>query len=307
MNHTKCTHPEAVTVVPLTDYSPIFRPQYRIKDAYVPAVNQQISEWAEEDVIEPAAPDVRWNSSLMAARKKDGHGTWSAIRTCIDPRPINARCSATPLPIPDVPALFDKVAHFYYYTTLDMRASFTQFPVAEQCRDILTFIWEGRRWRFKGAPYGLTFLPGHFQRVMNVVLADCMAFVTVFIDDICIFSRSLTEHIQHVTTVIECLNKWSLRLKPSKCYFGCRQLLLLGHLISGVGRSIDPSKLDTLSKWPLPQSSKDIMTFLGFTNYLRDYLPHYATIAAPLDKLRHLKKDFPSVWASSPTYEQAFT
>ena len=34
-----------------------------------------------------------------------------------------------------------------------------------------------------------------------------------------------------------------------------------------------------------PQTEKQVESFLGFLNFLRDFVPNYATIAAPLDKL----------------------
>ena len=36
-------------------------------------------------------------------------------------------------------------------------------------RDILTFTWKGVKHRFRCAPFGLTHLPGQFQRLTNCV------------------------------------------------------------------------------------------------------------------------------------------
>ena len=34
-----------------------------------------------------------------------------------------------------------------------------------------------------------------------------------------------------------------------------------------------------------PQTGKQVESLLGFLNFLRDFVPNYATITAPLDKL----------------------
>ena len=48
-------------------------------------------------------------------------------------------------------------------------------------------------------PFGLTNAPATFQRLMNEVLRDHLDdFVTVYLDDILIFSRSDEEHAKHL-------------------------------------------------------------------------------------------------------------
>jgi hypothetical protein len=47
------------------------------------------------------------------------------------------------------------------------------------------------------------------------------------------------------------------------------------------------------------------MRFLGFCNYLRDYVPRYASLTAPLERLKGMK-DVVGAWAKDPVYQQAF-
>ena len=48
-------------------------------------------------------------------------------------------------------------------------------------------------------PFGLKNAPSHFQRSMNLLLADLLdVCVLVYMDDILIFSKSAEEHRQHV-------------------------------------------------------------------------------------------------------------
>ena len=54
---------------------------------------------------------------------------------------------------------------------------------------------------------------------------------------------------------------------------------------------------------PQPTSSKDIQSFLGFTNYLRDFIPNYAKITKVLDELRN-ETNFKTKWTSD--HQQAF-
>jgi putative transposase len=51
-------------------------------------------------------------------------------------------------------------------------------------------------------PFGLTNAPYVFMAAMNDILSE-MWFVTVYLDDILIFSRTPEEHVLHVQAVFE--------------------------------------------------------------------------------------------------------
>ncbi len=54
-------------------------------------------------------------------------------------------------------------------------------------------------------------------------------FVSVYLDDVLIFSRTLDEHKQHLQAVVDCLAKAGLKLNPHKCRFICKEVEYLGN------------------------------------------------------------------------------
>lgn len=68
-------------------------------------------------------------------------------------------------------------------------------------------------------------------------------FVLVFFDDILIYSKDMPAHISHIQEVFQVLQSNSLKLKLSKCSFAQKDVNYLGHIISGHGVSMDPSKV----------------------------------------------------------------
>ena len=64
---------------------------------------------------------------------------------------------------------------------------------------------------------------------------------------------------------------------------------MLGYVLSGDTKVVDPTKLVVANEWPVPTTGTDVESFLGFTNYLRDHIPLYSELAAPLEKLRKFK------------------
>ena len=56
-------------------------------------------------------------------------------------------------------------------------------------------------------------------------------FVSVYLDDVIVFSRTLNDHLHHISLVIERLSQAGLKLKPCKCHFIAQEVQYLGHLL----------------------------------------------------------------------------
>ena len=79
-----------------------------------------------------------------------------------------------------------------------------------------------------------------------------------------------------------------------------------------------PKKVSQILNWPEPKEMHDLVYFLAFVNYLREYMDpcyiKYEAIFAPLRK-KEAQKDFPRAWAEGGkgkvdgqpcTYKEAF-
>ena len=62
-----------------------------------------------------------------------------------------------------------------------------------------------------------------------------ISIVSVYMDDILIFSNPLEEHIRHLTIVFERLNKYSLRISLEKYEFLLKEITFLGHTVNKDG------------------------------------------------------------------------
>ncbi|XP_022014650.1 uncharacterized mitochondrial protein AtMg00860-like [Helianthus annuus] len=118
--------------------------------------------------------------------------------------------------------------------------------------------------------------------------------VIVFIDDILVYSKSEAEHGCHLREVFETLRRERLYAMFSKCAFWLREVQFLGHVISADGVSVDPSKIEAVSKWKPPKNPSEIRSFLGLAGYYRRFIQDVSKIATPLTKLT--RKDERFVW-----------
>ena len=103
----------------------------------------------------------------------------------------------------------------------------------------------------KRMPFGLTNAPDTFQRLMETCLGNLnLHWCIIYLDDIMIFSKDLTSHLERLKAVFQKLEEAGLKLKPSKCELFQRKLAYLGHVISAKGVATDESKIEDIKNWP---------------------------------------------------------
>jgi hypothetical protein len=69
--------------------------------------------------------------------------------------------------------------------------------------------------------FGLTNSPATFQMMMNEIFQDLITenIVSIYLDDILIFTNSLEEHCQITCLVLDHMREHKLYLWPKKCEF----------------------------------------------------------------------------------------
>jgi hypothetical protein len=64
--------------------------------------------------------------------------------------------------------------------------------------------------------------------------------------------------------VLQILDNDELYVKISKCSFG-KQVEYLGHIVSHEGVKLDPRKIQSITKYHIPNNIKDLRVCLGLT------------------------------------------
>ena len=72
--------------------------------------------------------------------------------------------------------------------------------------------------------------------------------------------------------------------KLSKCEFWLKEVSFLGHVISGSGIVIDPSKVDFVLQWKTPKLATEIRSFSGLAGYYRRFIEVFSKLELPLTK-----------------------
>ena len=117
-------------------------------------------------------------------------------------------------------------------------------------------------------------------------------FVVVFVDDILIYSQSEWEHEYHLRIVLQLLRDHQLYAKFSKCEFWLTEVRFFGHVVSALGVSVDPEKVEAVMSWERPKSIFEICSFLGLAGYYRRFIEDFSRIATPMTRLTRKEVKF---------------
>lgn len=60
--------------------------------------------------------------------------------------------------------------------------------------------------------------------------------------------------------------------KGSKCEFGLKEILYLGHRIDAQGVNVDEEKLKAFKEWPKPRTLTQLRGFVGLCSYYQQFV-----------------------------------
>lgn len=267
-----------------TDEIPINTKQYRYPPAHKDEISRQVKEMLDDGIVQNS--ESAYNSPLWVVPKKpdsQGNKRW---RLVIDFRALNEKTIGDAYPLPNITEILDQLGGAKYFSVFDLASGFHQIPMDDKDRHKTAFSTPHGHYEYNRMPFGLKNAPATFQRLMDQTLSGLQGNeMFVYLDDIVIYARSLSEHRTKFVKLAERLRKADLQLQPDKCQFLRKEVNYLGHLITEKGTLPDPCKLVAVRNFPRPKNAKNIKQFLGLTGYYRRFIEDYAKISKPLTKL----------------------
>ncbi|XP_078787638.1 retrovirus-related Pol polyprotein from transposon 297 [Oryzias latipes] len=265
----------------------------------IEAVRNHLCDLLEAGVIRES--ESPFSSPIVVVRKKNGD-----VRLCIDYRKLNLHTIKDAYALPNLEESFSALTGSRWFSVLDLKSGYYQIEMAEEDKPKTAFVTPLGFWEFNRMPQGVTNAPSTFQRLMERCMGDLhLKEVLVFLDDLIIFSDTLEEHEDRLMRVLHRLKDYGLKLSLEKCKLFQTSVRYLGHIVSERGVETDPEKIDALKSWPIPQTLKELRSFLGFAGYYRRFIQGYAAIAKPLNDLTRghsLKHHQPKESAPSPSH-----
>lgn len=279
-----------------TDQQPIRKRPYKVSSFKNEFIEGQVKELLEKKIIQHSISP--WASPVVVVGKKDG-----SMRLCVDYRGLNAKTHLDAYPMPQIVDILESLKGAKVFSTLDLKSGYWQMEMEKSSVEKTAFCTASGLYEFLCLPFGLKNSAASFQRLMEQVLREHKnKFCMVYIDDIVVFSPSVSTHLQQLQKIFASLKKAGLSLNMKKCNFIKPSLTFLGHVISAEGIKTDPEKISAVQTFPVPTSVKEVQRFLGFAGWYHRFIKNFSEKAAPLHALK--KKDV--TWNWSDKCQQAF-
>ena len=192
------------------------------------------------------------------------------------------------------------------FCTLDLKSGYWQVRMKEQAKPYTAFSTHtGGTYQFKVMPFGLKGAPGTFVRLMSheVLVGFINIFCSAYLDDILIFSENWNGHLYHLSLVLERLSYYGLTCSPDKCRFGMTSLDSLRFTLTQTGNEVKLEYVQGIIQTPTPATKRQLQSFIGTCNWLHEYVPHLASIMAPLTDVLRGKRSFRWSEAAQKAFE----
>ncbi|WVZ70642.1 hypothetical protein U9M48_019290 [Paspalum notatum var. saurae] len=267
------------------------RAPYRTNPDETKEIQRQVQELLNKGYIRESLSPC--SVPVLLVPKKDG--SW---RMCVDCRAINNITIRYRYPIPRLDDMLDELSGAIFFTKIDLRSGYHQIRMKLGDEWKMAFKTKFGLYEWLVMPFGLTNAPSTFMRLMNEVLRPFIGlFVVVYFDDILIYSKTMDEHLDHLSAVFDALRTAHLFANMEKCIFCTQRVSFLGYVVTPQGIEVDSSKIAAIQEWPTPTTVTQIRSFLGLAGFYRRFVRDFSSIAAPLHELT--KKDVPFAWSDS--------
>ena len=261
-------------------------------------MREYIQEALSNGFIRPSASPA--GAGFFFVSKKDG-----GLRPCIDYRGLNSITTKNRYPLPLMNSAFERLQGASFFMKLDLRNAYNLIRIHLGDEWKTAFNTHDGHYEYLVMPFGLANAPSVFQAFVNDVLREKLErFVFVYLDDISIFSSTLTEHKDHVRQVLQALLDAKPFVKAEKCLFHVKTVTFLGFIVSEGMVHMDPNKVTAVLKWRVPQSVKEVQRFLGFANFYCRFIWNFNAVAAPI--IASTKKEQSSRFAWNSEADKAF-
>ena len=272
--------------VDVGDSAPIKQHPYRVSPMKKELLDKEVQYMLENDIIEESQSN--WSSPCILVPKHDG-----GFRFCTDFRKVNDKTKSDSFPIPRIADCIDQIGNAKFVSTFDMLKGYWQVPLTQRAREISAFVTPSGLYQYKVMPFGMKNAPATFQRMVNKLVRDIDG-CEGYIDDVVIFSDNWSDHIRQIERFFQIMREAKLTVNLMKSEFGKATVKYLGHIVGqGQVRPLD-AKIQTIVKFPIPTSRKELARFLGMAGYYRNFCLNFSDIAAPLTNLLSKKVKF--VW-----------
>jgi transposase InsO family protein len=267
--------------IPTGSASPIYRKAIPMSAPHLKYLQNHLADYQGRNMVRPS--NSPWGAPTFLVPKA---GT-SEMRVCHDYRQLNKITESSGYPIPSANQLQDVIGtENRFFAKIDLRWGYNQIPIetADIPKTAITSPLGKHEWLVMG--FGFKDAPLYFQSVIEGTIGDILhKGVVVYLDDLLVYAKTFKEFMRILDIVLGRLDAAGAKIHLGKSDFLPRELKYLGMLFTPQGVFHLPDRVKKLNSYPEPQTKKQLLSFLGFANYFRTFIPKFSSHEAQLRSL----------------------
>ena len=143
--------------------------------------------------------------------------------------------------MPKIDQLVDATVSHPRMSFLDAFQGYHQIPLALDDQEKTAFVTLVGNYHYKVMPFGLKNAGSIYQRMMMKMFESLLGKnMEIYIDDMVVKSKKVSEHLEDLQVVFEILRIHKLRLNASKCSFGVGSGKFLGYMVTHRRIEVNP-------------------------------------------------------------------
>ena len=234
--------------IPTQDGASCKQKPYKLSYRENLAFREQVTKLHERGVPTKASgPTDSLSPALFVAKPRNQN----ELRVCIDYRRLNAMSKRDFHALPHIRDLLQAMAGCKYFSALDLTWGFWALPIVESDQHKTAFTGPyGEVYVWTEASMGLCNSPAAYQRLMAHVMQGIPG-VSVYVDDITVYSGTWEDHIATLIQVFERLQDSGFKVQFAKCVWAASECRVLGSVMSEQGNKPDLDKVAAVEQLPV--------------------------------------------------------
>ncbi|KAK1406298.1 hypothetical protein QVD17_41591 [Tagetes erecta] len=201
----------------------------------------------------------KWLANVVVVQKKNGK--W---RVCVDFTDLNKACPKDPFPLPHIESMVDAAAGHELLTFMDASSGFQQIQMEPSDQEDTSFMTLTGIYCYISMPFGLRNAGATYQRLVNMMFKDQLGdTMEVYIDDMVVKSERKEDHLQDLEVAFNILDRYNMKLNPSKCHFVVKAGKFLGYVVTKRGIEANPEQIKAIINLKPSRNVKDVQRLTG--------------------------------------------
>ena len=285
---------EAKFDLELTVDYPVFTKPFPLSGPMLKILEQKIDELLEANMIKMV--DSQYNSPIFLVPHNSAQKLLPPeerrYRIVVDLRVVNSlvrnaeRYSSL---VKGVETSLERLRGKKYFTTLDMNSAYRSVKATENAMKICAFqVPNSIKYPYQSFAFtslidgictGVNIYSYYLQKALSPEARRCSL---NHVDDLCIFSDTLEQHLKDIEIVFRDLKKSRFMISIQKAEFFKTKVKYLGHIVSENTITIEESRKATFRAMEPPKTKKELLRFLGMCTYIGSFIDSFQLLAAPL-------------------------